>query len=47
MDNGYDVVDVEWFATEQERDTFYKESKVWVKYLENGLILLTRTVKSG
>jgi len=27
MDNGYDVVDVEWFATEQERDQAFKETE--------------------
>jgi len=26
-DNGYDVVDVQWFATEQERDKVYKENE--------------------
>jgi hypothetical protein len=27
MNNGYDVVDVEWFATEQERDQSFKENQ--------------------
>ena len=27
MNNGYDVVDVEWFKTEQERDQAFKENQ--------------------
>jgi hypothetical protein len=27
LDNGYDVVDVQWFTTEQERDQAFQEMK--------------------